>query len=74
MMQMNMVVKTFERFLRYQTGMGYEDFYNLMPLGESEPMLQKLFNDWIKTEHPTQAWIKSAIFTTSQFGWELKQS
>lgn len=71
MKQYNMVCKTFERFLRYQTGMGYEDFYNLYSLKESEPMIKEMFGEWLKLEEPSVGLVIVAKHNLEEFGWEV---
>lgn len=66
-----MVARTFERFLREQTGMGYEDFYNLMPIVEGELEIKKLFNSWIEKEKPSEPWQMAAKWSCEHFGWEI---
>ena len=66
-----MVARTFERFLREQKGLGYEDFYNLMPIVEGEIEIKKMFRKWIEKEKPTESWQMVAKWNCEKFGWEI---
>ena len=66
-----MVAKTFERFLRYETGLGYMDFYNIHTLEEGEKILKELFEKWIKLENPTEPWKMVAKWRIKELGYEI---
>ena len=66
-----MIAKTFERFLRYETGLCYMDFYNLYTLEEGEKILKELFEKWIKLENPTEPWKMVAKFNLEELGYEI---
>lgn len=51
-------MKTFENYLREQTGLTYYDCYVLNVETEE---IRNLFADWIKKENPSMAMISNAI-------------
>lgn len=66
-----MTAKTFERFLRYNTGMGYIDIYNLCTMEEGEKILKEQFKKWIEIENPSNSWQIIAKLNISQLGYEI---
>lgn len=51
-------MKTFERYLREQSGLNYDDLRNL---NVEDDLIRDLFADWIKEDKPSMAMIVNAI-------------
>ena len=53
-------MKTFEKYVREQSGLNYDDLRNL---NVEEDLIRNLFADWIKEDKPSMAMISIAIDT-----------
>lgn len=64
-------MNTFESFLRYYTGLGVMDFYNLHSLEEGELILKRLFGEWIEMYKPSEMLQAIAKQILNDLGYEI---